>query len=80
MTKSMLTLRISNSPEPKIQVSFSDHNLSIVVVVVNFSPWVKEIQVCSNEGSRPFPRGDNSENTLTIFKKSPPPELLAQFQ
>ena len=25
-------------------------------------PWVKEIQVCSNEGSRPFPRGDNTEN------------------
>ena len=34
-------------------------------------PWVKEIQVCSNEGSRPFPRGDNytySENTLTKFE------------
>ena len=24
-------------------------------------PWVKEIQVCSNEGPRPFPRGDNYE-------------------
>ena len=25
------------------------------------NPWVKEIQVCSKEGSRPFPRGDNYE-------------------
>ena len=24
-------------------------------------PWVEGIQVCSNEESRPFPRGDNSE-------------------
>ena len=24
-------------------------------------PWVKGIQVCSNEGPRPFPRGDNKE-------------------
>ena len=34
-------------------------------------PWVKGIQVCSNEGPHPFPRGDNyenSENTLTKFK------------
>ena len=23
--------------------------------------WVMKIQVCSNEGSRPFPRGDNKE-------------------
>ena len=24
-------------------------------------PWVKGIQICSNEGSRPFPRGDHYE-------------------
>ena len=24
-------------------------------------PWVMEIQVCSNEGPHPFPRGDNYE-------------------
>ena len=24
-------------------------------------PWVKRIQVCSNEGPHPFPRGDNSK-------------------
>ena len=29
-----------SSPEPTAQVSFSDHNLSIVVVVVNFSIFV----------------------------------------
>ena len=45
----------------------------VVVVVVNFShfdlstklgtkhPWVKGIQVCSNEGPRPIPRRDNYE-------------------
>ena len=54
------------------QVSFSDHNLSVrvVVVVVNFShshlsspeplgqftSWGEGIQVFSNEGPRPFPR------------------------
>ena len=34
-------------------------------------PWVKGIQVCSNEKARSFPRGDNyeiSENTLSKFK------------
>ena len=34
-------------------------------------PRVKGIQVCSNEGPHPFPRGDNytnSENTLKKFK------------
>ena len=35
--------------------------------------WVKGIQVCSNEGPRPFPRGDNYEvpkNTLkNIFSR-----------
>ena len=34
-------------------------------------PWVKGIQVCSNEGSFPFPRGDNYKlvkNTLMKFK------------
>ena len=34
-------------------------------------PWVKWIQVCSNDGPSPFPRGDNyknSENTLMKLK------------
>ena len=31
-------------------------------------PWVKKIQVCSNEGSRPFPRGDNTENVKLYWK------------
>ena len=34
-------------------------------------PWVKGIQVCPNEGSRPFPMGRwlcKSENELTKFK------------
>jgi hypothetical protein len=36
-------------------------------------PWVKGIQVCSNEGDSPSPRWDN--NTLNIFKN-----LLLQNQ
>ena len=36
---------------------------------------MKELQVSSNEGSHPIPRGDNSEKTIT---KSPEP--LGQFQ
>ena len=33
-------------------------------------PWVRGIQICSNEGPHPFPRGDTkfSESTLTKFK------------
>ena len=38
------------------------------------------MQVWSNEGRCPFPRGDNSENTLPTFKKSFSIEHLGQFQ
>jgi hypothetical protein len=31
-------------------------------------PWGEEIQVCSNEGDCPSPRGDNSE-TVKIHRK-----------
>ena len=46
-------------------------------------PWMKGIQVCSNEGSRPFPRGDNYEIEKIHWqnkKKSSSPETLSQFQ
>ena len=39
-------------------------------------PWVKRIQVCSIEGPRPFPRGDNYEKAktnLTIFSRTTEP-------
>ena len=68
----LLDIDVFSSPELEAQVSFSDHMSSVVSLSVrlsvNFSyfrlllqrhPWVKEIQVCSNEGPRPFPRGDN---------------------
>ena len=45
-------------------------------------PWVKGIQVCSNEGRRPFPRKDNYKivnNTLTKFKKLLLPNHWANF-
>ena len=31
-------------------------------------PWVKGIQVCSNEGPRPFPRGDNYEIAIIHWR------------
>ena len=34
-------------------------------------PWVKGIQVCSNEGNHPFPRGDNYEKAKTLGTKHP---------
>ena len=40
--------------------------------------WVKGIQVGSNEGSRPFPRGDNYEEYTDKNQKSFP-EPLGQF-
>ena len=40
------------------------------------------IQVCSNEGSRPIPRGDNFEivKINDEIKKSSSPEPLGKFQ
>ena len=41
--------------------------------------WVKGIQVCSNEGPRPIPRGDNSkkyEMLLKIFFQKSSPKSL----
>ena len=82
-----------SSPEPKVQVSFSDHLLSVVCPSVCLSvrlsvcpltfhifdffsrtartnstklgthhPWVKGLQICSNEGPGPHQRGDNHKN------------------
>ena len=45
---------------------------SILTKLVTMHPWTKGIQVCSNEDPRPFPRGDNCENTLNykIFSRT----------
>ena len=46
-------------------------------------PWVKEIQVSSNEGPQPFQRGDNNETAKLHSRnliKSTSPEPLGQFQ
>ena len=40
--------------------------------------WVKGIQVCSNEGPRPSPRGDDYK--IAKIKKSSSTETLSQFQ
>ena len=51
----------------------SVHKVEILTVSTKLCtkhPWVMGIQFCSNEGSCPFPRGDNYEkvkNTLMKF-------------
>ena len=61
-----------SSPEPLSQFQ---PNLA-----QSMHPWVR-IQICSNEGPRPFPRGDNYEIVKYIYeiKKSSSPETLANF-
>ena len=55
------------SPEPKAELSFSDHNMSVVCRRRcrhghrTEHPSVKGIQVYTKEGQRPFRRGDNKE-------------------
>ena len=46
------------------------------------SPLVKDIQVCSNEGSCPFHRGDNYKIAKSVdeIKKFSSPDPLGQFQ
>ena len=56
-----------------VKVFFSRTTGPISTKLCTKHPWVKGIQVCSNEGPRPFPRGDNYEiakNKLTKFKKN----------
>ena len=53
-----------------LKIFFSRTTVLILTKLGTKHPWVKGIQVCSNEGPRPFPRGDtytNSENTLMKF-------------
>ena len=49
-----------------VDVNFSHFHFLLQNHWANFNqytkhPWEKGIQVCSNEGHRPFPRGDNYE-------------------
>ena len=43
------------------KIFFFRTTVSISTKLGTEHPWVKEIQVCSNEGPRSFPRGDNYE-------------------
>ena len=45
----------------KLKIFFSRTTKPISTKLGTKFPWVKGIQVCSNEGPRPFPRGDNYE-------------------
>ena len=44
-----------------LKIFFSRTNRPITTKLCTQYPWLKEIHVCSNEGPRPFPRGDNYE-------------------
>ena len=41
---------------------FLQNELEISTKLGTKHPWVKRVQVCSNEGPPPFPRGNNYEN------------------
>ena len=79
---SSVCLSVRLSVSFPIFVFFSRPTGPILTKLGTKHPWVKVIQVCSNEGHRPFPRGDNYEiakNTLTKLKKFSSPEPLRQF-
>jgi hypothetical protein len=44
-----------------LKIFFSRTTWPILTKLGTNHPWVKGIQVCSNEGDIPSPRGDNSE-------------------
>jgi hypothetical protein len=61
---------------------FSRTTGPIITRLGTYHPWGKGIEVCSNEGDNPSPRGDNSEivkNTKIFFFKSSP-EPAGQIQ
>ena len=67
----------NNKKNENILTNFKNHLLKnqtwykIIISRTKLStkyPWVMGIQVCSNEGPCPFPRGDYSENLLTNSK------------
>ena len=52
------------------KIFFSRTNEPISTKLGTKHPWVKGIQVCSNEGPRPFPRGDNNEIAKIHWRNS----------
>ena len=65
-----------------LKIFFSRTNGPILTRLDINDPWGKGIQVCSNEGDCPSPRGDNSErkkDTLKSLKKSSSPEPGGQI-
>jgi hypothetical protein len=45
---------------------FSRTTWPILTTLGTNHPWVEGIQVCSNEGDSPFPRGDNNKRKKII--------------
>ena len=54
-------LRNSQKYWRNLKIFFSRTTEPISTKLGTKHPWVKGIQVCSNDGSCPFPRGDNYE-------------------
>ena len=52
----------------QIRSNFSSVKGSILTKLGIKHPWVKQGQVCSNEGSDPFPRGDISEKQKNYWR------------
>ena len=66
-----------------LKIFFSRTTGPILTKLDTKYPWVKGIQVCSKEGPRPFPRGDNYEIVKIQWrnlKTWSSPEPLGQFQ
>ena len=80
-----LSVRLSIRPsvcKPSVVLFFSRTTRPISIKLRTKHNWMWGIQVCSNEGLRPFPRGDNYEIAKYIYeiKKKFSPEPLSQFQ
>ena len=64
-----------------IKIFFSKTTWPISTKLGTKHPWVKGICVCSNEGSCPFPRGDNYSIVKIHWRNlKSSPEPLGQFQ
>ena len=64
---------------PSIFTFFSRTTGPISTKLGTKRPWVKDIQNYLNEDPRPYPRGDNSENTPMKFKNQLLLNHLANF-
>ena len=67
--------RVENYRIPKIhwqnlKIFFSWTTVSISTKLSKMHPWVKGIQICSNDGPRSFPGGDNNQIAKIHWRNS----------